>query len=72
MVDLDIFSPLPGATDVTSQIERLSSKETKIAPIVAAAVGSSCRPAIDCMGCLQSYEIATALCHSAGRYLPSS
>ena len=28
----DIFSPPPGNTDVTSQIERLSSKETKIAP----------------------------------------
>ena len=46
----DIFSPPPGDTDVMSQIERLSSKETKIAPRLARiAVGSSCRSAIDCM-----------------------
>src|SRR5271169_6701528 len=46
----DIFSPPPGDTDVMSQIERLSSKETKIAPrLVRIAVGSSCRSAIDCM-----------------------
>jgi len=29
----DIFSPLPGDNDVISQVERLSSMETKIAPI---------------------------------------
>jgi hypothetical protein len=46
----DIFSPPPGDTDVMSQIERLSSKETNIAPrLVRIAVGSSCRSAIDCM-----------------------
>lgn len=28
----DIFSPLPGDSDVISQVERLSSNETKIAP----------------------------------------
>src|SRR5215213_11958841 len=27
----DIFSPLPGASDVMTQVERLSSRETKIA-----------------------------------------
>jgi hypothetical protein len=46
----DIFPPPPGDTDVISQIERLSSKETKIAPrVVRIAVGSSCRSAIDCI-----------------------
>jgi hypothetical protein len=28
----DIFSPPPGDSDVISQVERLSSSETKIAP----------------------------------------
>ena len=28
----DIFSPVPGDSEVTSQLERLSSSETKIAP----------------------------------------
>ena len=38
----DIFSPAPGESDVISQVERLSSKETKIAPrLVRIAVGSS-------------------------------
>jgi hypothetical protein len=31
-VRFDIFSPPPGDRDVTSHFERLSSKETKIAP----------------------------------------
>ena len=39
---LDIFSPLPGDSDVTSQVERLSSNDAKIAPIcVRIAVGPS-------------------------------
>jgi hypothetical protein len=33
MLCLDIFSPLPGDNDVTSQFERLSSSEIKIAAI---------------------------------------
>src|SRR3984893_9139998 len=38
----DIFSPPPGDSDVISQVERLSSNETKIAPrLVRIAVGSS-------------------------------
>ena len=38
----DIFSPLPGESDVISQVLRLSSNETKIAPnCVRMAVGSS-------------------------------
>jgi hypothetical protein len=40
----DIFSPLPGDSDVISQVERLSSKETKMAPtLLRIAVGSSQR-----------------------------
>src|SRR5208283_3908849 len=43
----DIFSPPPGDTDVISQVERLSSKETKMAPrLVRIAVDSL---AINCM-----------------------
>ena len=39
---LDIFSPWPGDNDVTSQFERLSSSDTKIAVIcVRIAVGPS-------------------------------
>lgn len=38
----DIFSPPPGASEVINQVERLSSKETKMAPrLVRIAVGSS-------------------------------
>src|ERR1700686_662254 len=38
----DIFSPPPGDSDVISQVERLSSNETKIAPrLVRIAVGFS-------------------------------
>ena len=38
----DIFSPLPGESDVISHVFRLSSNETKIAPnCVRMAVGSS-------------------------------
>src|SRR5208337_5596583 len=42
----DIFSAEPGDSDVTSQMERLSSKEMKIAArLVWMAVGASCRSA---------------------------
>src|SRR5271157_4052347 len=42
----DIFSPEPGESDVISQMERLSSKEIKIAArLVWMAVGASCRSA---------------------------
>jgi hypothetical protein len=47
---LDIFSPLPGDSEVISQVERLSSKEAKIAPrLVRIALGASGRSAITCM-----------------------
>src|SRR6267154_4199575 len=46
----DIFSPPPGDSDVISQVERLSSNETKIAPrSVRIAVGASGRSAAICM-----------------------
>ena len=42
----DIFSAEPGDSDVTSQMERLSSKEMKIAARLDwMAVGASCRSA---------------------------
>src|SRR5271157_1821798 len=42
----DIFSPEPGDSDVINQMERLSSKEMKIAArLVWMAVGASCRSA---------------------------
>src|SRR3984893_17184830 len=41
-VCFDIFSPPPGDSDVISQVDRLSSNETKIAPrSVRIAVGAS-------------------------------
>src|SRR5208283_5978754 len=47
---LDIFSPAPGDSEVISQIERLSSKETKIAPrSLRMALGASGRSAFTCM-----------------------
>jgi hypothetical protein len=46
----DIFSPPPGDSDVISQVDRLSSNETKIAPrSVRIAVGASGRSATICM-----------------------
>ena len=46
----DIFSPPPGDSDVISQVERLSSNETKIAPrSVRMALGVSGRSALTCM-----------------------
>ena len=42
----DIFSPPPGATDVINQIERLNSKDAKIAArLVWIAVGAAARSA---------------------------
>src|SRR5580704_11620515 len=49
----DILSPPPGDSDVISQVERLSSNETKIAPrLVSMALGSSRWSSSD-IGCLQ-------------------
>src|ERR1019366_189247 len=46
----DIFSPAPGDSEVISQIERLSSNETKIAPrSLRMALGASGRSALTCM-----------------------
>jgi hypothetical protein len=46
----DIFSPLPDDSEVISQIERLSSNETKIAPrSLRMALGASGRSAVTCM-----------------------
>src|ERR1700730_3311709 len=46
----DIFSPLPGDSEVITQLERLSSMETKIAPrSLRIALGASGRSAITCM-----------------------
>src|SRR5829696_1268023 len=47
---LDIFSPLPGAREVMTQVERLSSRDTKIAlRLVRTAVCSSGRGQRACM-----------------------
>src|SRR6476469_9511599 len=54
-VCFDIFSLPPGDNDVTSQVDRLSSNETKIAPrSVRIAVGAWGRSVTICMGRLQS------------------
>src|SRR3974390_2777164 len=46
----DIFPPPPGESEVISHVERLSSKEMKIAPIsVRIALGASGRSDIACM-----------------------
>src|ERR1700719_5322437 len=46
----DIFSPPPGDSEVISQVDRLSSIETKIAPrSLRIALGASGRSAITCM-----------------------
>ena len=66
----DIFSPPPGDNDVISQIERLSSIETKIAPrSLRMALGASSRLAIPCM-VSPEWVVATSLCQSVGRYPP--
>jgi len=67
----DIFSPPSGDSDVISQVDRLSSNETKIAPrSVRIAVGASGRSATVCMVASREWVVATSLCQSAGRYLP--
>src|ERR1700733_3160706 len=65
----DILSPDPGESDVTSQIERLSSNDTKIAPrSVRMAAGLSCRGSMLCMIVSEVRVEATSLCLGAGRY----
>ena len=67
----DIFSPPPGDTDVMSQIERLSSKETKIAPrLVRIAVGSSCWVQLLTAWPSPQWVVATSLCDGLGRCPP--
>src|SRR5271157_4383012 len=66
----DIFSLLPGDSDVISQVERLSSIETKIAPrSLRMALGASDRSAIACMA-VSRVVVAISLCQSADRYSP--
>jgi hypothetical protein len=67
----DIFSPEPGDSDVMSQIERLSSRETKIAARLDwMAVGASGRSATVGMDVSRVGGFATSLCQSSGRYPP--
>src|ERR1035437_952583 len=69
-VCFDIFSPPPGDSDVISQVDRLSSNETKIAPrSVRIAVGAWGRSVIICMVASRVGGSATSLCQSVGRYL---
>src|ERR1700693_4456983 len=68
-VCFDIFSPPPGDSDVISQVDRLSSNETKIAPrSVRVAVGAWGRSVIICMVASRVGGSATSLCQSVGRY----
>src|SRR5437588_12078114 len=65
----DIFSPPPGDSDVISQVDRLSSNETKIAPrSVRIAVGAWGRSVTICMVASRVGGSATSLCQSIGRY----
>src|SRR5271165_3323545 len=67
----DIFSPEPGDSDVISQIERLSSKEMKIAArSVWIAVDVSTWAASVCMVVSRVDGFATSLWQSVGRYPP--
>src|SRR5271165_3627406 len=65
----DIFSPPPGESEVTSQVERLSSNETKIAPSwVWIAVCSATRGRTAFMVRLsRSGGLVAPLCQRAGR-----
>jgi hypothetical protein len=64
-------SPEPGDTDVTSQIERLSSKEMKMAArSVRIVVGASARSATLGMVVSRVGGLATSLCQSVGCYPP--
>src|SRR6476646_7305252 len=68
-VCFDIFSPPPGDSDVISQVDRLSSNETKIAPrSVRIAVGAWGRSVMICMVASRVGGSATSLCQSVGRY----
>src|SRR5215831_21316185 len=65
----DIFSPAPGESDVISQVERLSSNDTKIAPrSVRIAADLSGRGTMLCMIVSEVRVEATSLCLGAGRY----
>src|SRR6266496_1931054 len=65
----DIFSPAPGDSDVISQVERLSSNDTKIAPrSVRIAADLSGRGMMLCMIVSEVRVEATSLCLGAGRY----
>src|SRR5580692_9227243 len=63
----DIFSPAPGDSEVISQLERLSSNETKIAPrslrIALAASGRSAitRMVVSSVGRLQPHTARAAV-----------
>src|SRR6516164_2596673 len=66
---LDIFSPAPGDSEVISQVERLSSNDTKIAPrSVRIAADMSGRGMMRCMIVSEVRVEATSLCLGAGRY----
>src|SRR5207244_648789 len=59
----------PGDRDVISQVDRLSSNETKIARrSVWIAGGASARSATTCMVVSRVGGLATSLWQSAGRY----
>src|SRR6266498_2966003 len=65
----DIFSPAPGDSDVISQVERLSSNDTKIAPrSMRIAADLSGRGMMLCMIVSEVRVEATSLCLGAGRY----
>src|SRR5664280_876397 len=68
-VCFDIFSPPPGDSDVISQVDRLSSNETKIARrSVRIAVGAWGWSVTICMVASRVGGSATSLCQSVGRY----
>src|SRR5277367_1713087 len=61
----DIFSPAPGDKDVISQVDRLSSKDAKIAGrSVWIAVDASVRSAATCMVVSRVGGLATSLCRA--------
>src|SRR5215207_2558070 len=63
----DIFSPLPGAREVMTQVDRLSSRDTKIAlRSVRIAACSSGRGQRTCMGRSRVGGSAPSLCQRAG------
>ena len=72
----DIFSPPPGDSEVISHFERLSSKETKIAPrsvrIAVSVSGRSFAASMFGLSRVRCSFKATSLWHRADRYPPSS